>query len=100
MVPEITHILCHLEKNGCDQFLTFLAEGANLHGPLKELGWHLFTLTPMCMLYLHDLNPPSGEPCMFKVPARVSVTGSVIFRQAAILSSVGQPTLVATWERS
>ena len=37
---------------------------------------------------------------MFKDPARVRVLASVIFRQAAILSSVGQCTLVATWKGS
>lgn len=39
----------------------------------------------------------SGEPARLRVPAIVSFTGSDIFRQVAILLSVGQPTFTATW---
>lgn len=41
----------------------------------------------------------SGEPAKLRVPAIVSFTGSDIFRQAAILLSVGQPTFTATWRQ-
>ena len=43
------------------------------------------------------MDLPSAELANGMVPAMVMVTGSVILRQAAILSSVGQFTFRAIW---
>jgi len=42
-------------------------------------------------------NLLSAELWMFRLPAIVSSTGSVFFRQATIVSPVGQFTFRATW---
>lgn len=45
-----------------------------------------------------EFNLLSGDPDMLIVPATVRVAESIVFKQAAIVESMGQLTFRATWK--